>query len=303
MTRKLSVFFWMGVFLAAASMGRMGDLFAADPPPARTEKRMETTIIHVDKYGVYAPNMIFYWDAGMSKQKVSALTGMAEQLRNKEAVITYSAAPANNKDKRPLLIDIAPYRSEVPPSGDSAPVREPSRAPPIQEEKSPAAPPKAEPKPAGEETALPSPRKEAPPEQPKPVLPGSPLITRAEVANFVRECIDAAQNKDIERSLACYGDQVDYYSKGAVNKEFIRRDKGYYFRNWDKIRSSIDGDIVLIVIDQPDLKIAKFNSRFSVENAKNIVSGRAENIWKIQKVGSELKIVDEKQKIIERDSR
>ena len=86
-----------------------------------------------------------------------------------------------------------------------------------------------------------------------------------------------------------------------MNKDFIRKDKGYYFRNWDRISSSIDGDIVLIVIDQPDLRIAKFNSRFLVENAKSKVAGRAENVWKIQKVGNELKIVDEKQKIIERD--
>jgi len=111
------------------------------------------------------------------------------------------------------------------------------------------------------------------------------------------------QSKDIERSLACYGEQVDYYTRGTVNKDFIRKDKSYYLRNWDKISASIDGDIVIIVIDQPDLRIAKFNSRFHVENAKNTVSGRAENIWKIQKVGNELKIVDEKQKIIERDAR
>jgi hypothetical protein len=88
-----------------------------------------------------------------------------------------------------------------------------------------------------------------------------------------------------------------------VNQDFIRKDKGYYFRNWDKIKSTIEGDIVLIVIDQPDLKIAKFNSRFLVENSKNTVSGRAENVWKIQRIGNELKIVDEKQKIFERDSR
>ena len=138
----------------------------------------------------------------------------------------------------------------------------------------------------------------APPDRFRPV---PPTLTRTEVVDFVYNCIDAAQTKDIERSLACYADQVDYYSKGTVNQDFIRRDKGYYFRNWDRINSTIDGDIVLIVIDQPDLKIAKFNSRFYVENAKNRVSGRAENIWKIQKVGNELKIVDEKQKIIERD--
>jgi hypothetical protein len=303
MVIKLKVLFWIGVCFAAASMGFRMELFAADSPPSRTEKQLQTTIVHVDKYGVYAPNLIFYWDSGMSKQKVSALTGVAEQLRNKDAVITYSTISDITKDKRPVLIDIAPLKRDAPKVGDSSLVREPSKPSPVQEEKTAPPPPKAESKTVSEEMVLPTPRKEAPPDQPKPFLPGSPLITRAEVVNFVNNCIDAAQTKDIERSLACYGEQVDYYSKGTVNKEFIRRDKGYYFRNWDKINSSIDGDIVLIVIDQPDLKIAKFNSRFSVENAKNTASGRAENIWKIQKVGNELKIVDEKQRIIERYSR
>lgn len=299
----MKVLFWIGACFAAALIGFKAELFAADSPPSRTEKQLETTIIHVDKYGVYAPNLIFYWDSGMGKQKISALTGVAEQLRNKDAVITYSTISDITKDKRPVVIDIAPLKRGAPQVGDSSLEKEPSKPSPVHEEKTAPPPPKAEPKPVTEEIVLPTPRKDAPPDQPKPFLPGSPLITRAEVVNFVRDCIDAAQKKDIERSLACYGEQVDYYSKGAVNKDFIRRDKGYYFRNWDRITSSIDGDIVLIVIDQPDLKIAKFNSRFFVENAKNTVSGRAENIWKIQKIGNELKIVDEKQKIIERDSR
>jgi hypothetical protein len=152
-----------------------------------------------------------------------------------------------------------------------------------------------------EEAPVQRPGKEVEAGQPKPVSPYPTTISRTEMAQFVHQCIDAAQSKDIERSLGCYGEQVDYYSKGIVNKDFIRKDKGYYFKNWDRISSSIDGGIVLIVIDQPDLRIAKFNSRFQVENAKSKVSGRAENIWKIQKVGNELKIVDEKQKIIERD--
>ena len=283
--------------------------FAADTPSPRTEQQIETTILHVDQYAVYGPNIIFYWDPGMNKQKVSALTGLAEKLRNKSAVITYSTSSDLTKDKRLLLVDIAGIKREVPPSGDSVPQKEPSRPSLADSEEnpppspSPLSPVKDETKPESEEAAPPKPsvQPEPKPSAARPVSAGSSTLTRTEVVNFVYDCIDAAQTKDIERSLACYAEQVDYYSKGTVNKDFIRKDKGYYFRNWDSINSTIDGEIVLIVIDQPDLKIAKFNSRFYVENAKNRVSGRAENIWKIQKVGNELKIVDEKQKIIERD--
>ena len=84
MATKLRVLLWMVVCFAATTVGHGVEVFAADASPARTEKQIETTVVHVDKYGVYAPNLIFYWDPGMNKQKVATLTGMAEQLRNKD---------------------------------------------------------------------------------------------------------------------------------------------------------------------------------------------------------------------------
>lgn len=303
MARKARVWFWVKVFLAALAGWGGTEVFAADLPPVRTEQQLETTVVHVDKYGVYAPNLIFYWDPGMNKQKVATLTGVAMQLRNKEVVITYSTVSDLTKDRRPVLIDIAAVKREASPSDPLPPAREPPKPAVTEEEKPTSLPTTAKPGPESEEPTLPNPQKETPLDTRKPMPSPFSTITRAEVTIFVRECLEATQSKDVERALACYGEQVDYYSKGTVNKDFLRRDKTYYFRNWDKIQSSIDGDIVLIVIDQPDLKIAKFNSRFFVENTKNTVSGRAENIWKIQKIDNKLKIVDEKQKIIERDAR
>jgi hypothetical protein len=303
MIMNLKILPCLAAIFIALFMGPMKGLFAADPQPPKSENRIEVTIIHVDKYGVYAPNLIFYWDPGMNKQKISALTGIAEQLRNKNAVITYATTSDITRDKRPVVVDIAAFKGEPPQGGESPSAKEHSRPAQTGTEENPPLQTKEETKPESGEVALRKPIKEPVISQPKPVLPDSPtIISRAEVARFVHNCIDAVQSKDVERSLVCYGDQVDYYAKGTVSKDFIRKDKGYYFKNWDRINSSIDGDIVLIVIDQPDLKIAKFTSRFRVENSKNTVSGRAENIWKIQKVGNELKIVDEKQKIIDRDS-
>jgi hypothetical protein len=303
MNMNMRISFIVATLFVFLSIVPFASLFAADAQSPKIEKQIEVSIIHVDKYGVYAPNLIFYWDPGMNKQKITAMTGIAEQLRNKDAVITYSTTSDITKDKRPVLVDIVPSRREALQSGDSPPVKEPLRPTLAETEKSVPVQPREQPKPEREEVVLQRPEKEAQSYLTKSVPSGFTAITRTEVVNFVRDCIAAMQSKNTERALECYGDQVDYYSKGTVNKDFIRRDKGYYYRSWDKISSSIDGDIVLIVIDQPDLRIAKFNSRFYVQNAKNTVSGRAENIWKVQKIGNELKIVDEKQKIIERDSR
>jgi hypothetical protein len=303
MNMIMRILFVFMAFCVGALATPFASLFAAEAQLPRIEKQIEVTVIHVDKYGIYAPNLVFYWDPGMNKQKVSAMTGIAEHLRNKDALITYSTASDIGKDKRPILVDIVPSRQEARLTDDSPSMNEPIRPTRAGTQIAPPMPSLDQPKPESLEAALPKPAKDIDSYPVKQAPSGSTAITRAEVVNFVHDCIEAMQSKNIERAVECYGDRVDYYSKGTVNKEFISRDKGYYYRNWDKINSSIDGDIVLIVIDQPDLRIAKFNSRFYVQNAKNTASGRAENIWKIQKIGNELKIVDEKQKIIERDTR
>ncbi|HQN18056.1 MAG TPA: hypothetical protein PKV86_02905 [Syntrophobacteraceae bacterium] len=299
---NLWVLFFMRALLAVMFILPCTKLASADTEDVKTEKKMEVSILHVDKYGVYAPNLVFYWDPGMTKQKISALTGIAERLRNKEAMITYTSASDITKDKRPILVDIAPLKREAAPGAGSPVVKGPSRPSPVEEEEDSSELPTEQLRAESEEPAIPGPGEETDTVRTQEALSASAPITRAEVVRFVYNCIDGMQSKDVERSLECYGDRVDYYSKGTVNRDFIRRDKGYYFRNWDRISSSLDGDIVIIVIDQPDLRIVKFNSRFFVQNARNTVSGRAENLWTIQKVGSALKIIGEKQEIIERDS-
>lgn len=294
---------WLGMFLVVSASFGKTEAVAGDPPPVRTEKQIETTVLHVDKYGVYAPNLIFYWDPGMNKQKVEALSGLARRLRNKEAVITYSTESELGRDRRPILVDLTAVQREASPGDTRQTERDAAAAVLAREEKPTSAPITADPGAASEPVEPPKPPREPSPEPRKPMPSPYAAISRAEVVSFVQGCLEATQDKDLERSLACYGDQVDYYSKGVVNKEFLRRDKGYFFRNWDQIRSSLEGEVVLIVIDQPDVKIAKFNSRFLVQNARHTVSGRAENVWKIQKFDNELKIVEEKQKIIERDPR
>jgi hypothetical protein len=299
---NMRISFIVGTLFLFSMSTTFSSLSAAEVQAPTIEKQIEVTVIHVDKYGVYAPNLIFYWDSRMNKQKISSMTGIAEQLRNKDALVTYSTTSDIGKDKRPILVDIVPSRQGVRPRDDFTAKSESGRPTPGEIQSAPPMPPIEQPRQESLEAALPKPRIDIDSYPARQASSGSSAITRTEVVNFVQECIEAMQSKDIERAVECYGDRVDYYSKGIVNKDFIRRDKGYYYRSWDKISSAIDGNIVLIVIDQPDLRIAKFNSRFYVQNAKNTISGKAENIWKVQKIGNELKIVDEKQKIIERDA-
>ncbi|MEN6441794.1 MAG: hypothetical protein ABFD97_24795 [Syntrophobacter sp.] len=126
-------------------------------------------------------------------------------------------------------------------------------------------------------------------------------ITRQEITAFVRNILELNGKKDLPGVLPFYADKVDYYDRGVVNRDYVRRDLGYYFQNWDSITTALDGDVVMIVLDQPEERTAKFVSRFSVRNDKKSVTGRTENIWRIQRINGQLRLVGVRQKIISKD--
>lgn len=262
---------------------------------------MDATVIRVDKFGVYVPNIVFYFDPEVSKQKNDALAAAAQKLTSKKATITYSATGELTKDKHPYLVDITPYGevSKQPPvqSGLAEKTAKPSEG--SYDRKPPGTEPPASGRQERASAGGPPPPAEAgklPPVPPAADRTGS--IRKEEIVKFIDRCMDATAAKDTNAVMSCYADKVDYYSRGTVNKDFIRKDKGYYFRNWEMIGSSIEGNVVLIVTDQQDVKIAKFITSFNVRNATKSVGGKAENIWTIQRINGDLKIVDEKQRIL-----
>jgi len=331
----------------AVFLFQLGNGLASDSQPSRIQNQIDITIIHVDKYGVYGPKLVFYWDTGMGKQKIDGLMKAAEQLRNKKATITYSASGELSKDKRPMLIDLVAVREEPrlagkeehrfstkeenKPAGkeetklrsreegrfvseDTATIEEPqdlNRAEkepmhmPSKEEKRRAAKEGTADTPQSPMTSLYGEQKQpAYPEQKFAQPSAHPVaITKDEVLDFIQRLLRLNESKDLNSVLLGYADQVNYYDRGVVTKDYIKRDMGYYFRNWSAIASTMEGDLVMIVTDQQDVRTVKFVSRYAVENARKSITGRVENIWKIQKINNQLKILDQKQKILSSETR
>ena len=278
------------------------------PAPSLNRDQIEGTVIHVDKHGVYIPNYIFYWDAAMSKQNMEALTKAAEKLRNGRAIITYSSKGDLAVDKRPLLLDIMPSDEQTKrvALGDS--FGRQSREEPVDGERADSEPPGNE---NGEDTedaeqdedyvvysSIPRRPYTAEPawSEEEVVKP----VTREEVLRLVTRCLKANNMKDMDTALACYGKKVEYYDSGLVDRDFISKDKNLYFSNWDRIDFSLDSDVTLIVTDQQDIRIAKFEAVFSVVNRSRSIKGRVENVWKVKRINDELKIVGERQRILVR---
>ena len=360
MVRFISAVYFAAL-LAALTFQAETLCHAASPKQAAIQDQMEATILHVDKYGVYAPGVVFYWPPEMNKQKIAVLTHSAEQLRNRKALITYTSVGGVPADRRPLLVDLAPAKEgsrlpkdELPRDEQARDVKVPGEeAKPVQSAQkgesgetpagrlTPEGQPELRPlrdkyklpladdsgtassqAPAGRQTTragsgeqAPRPNVAAPQPAPQDTTAsvretqgmnpagGPQTIGKEEVVSFIRRILALTSRKDINSILPHYGERVNYYDRGMVDIDYIRKDMGYYFKNWDAINCALDGDVVMIVTDQHDTRIVKFVSTFSVQNSKRSISGKTENIWKLQRVNDQLKIIDEKQKTLTTERR
>lgn len=304
------VFLWAMQFVHGLDPAGTGA--AVGRAPSVNRSQVEGTVIHVDKHGVYIPNTIFYWDPGMSKQNLEALTKAAERLRNSRAIITYAATADLSLDRHPLLLDIIPSDEQTkrvalgdfPDRGNGEETQGtggPSSSLPGDENGADA---------EGEEEVeededyvtysnLPPHPNTIDPDEGDREERGRPA-GRDEVLRLIGRFLRANNSKDMDSVLSCYGRKVEYYDSGLVDREFIRRDKTLYFSSWDKIDFSLDSDVTFIVTDQQDIRIAKFEANFLVANRSRSINGRVENVWKIKRINQELKIVGERQRILVR---
>ncbi len=296
----------MGLWLCFSILAGMlaaGRAECAEARPQRAQGQLDVTVIHVDRLGIYVPNIVFYWDTGMGKQKLATLTAAAEKLRNKRAILTYSAEGSPTTDRRPLVVDIAPHQEPAQPydthvtiSGgsdsqvDGASASDPYPARDIDSPKVHGTEgPDLEDHPSATDDDL-----EATAQTSAQSLP----IQKRDALMLVEHILHLTGKKALDSILYYYGDTVNYYARGDVPKDYIRRDLGYYFKNWDRIRSSLEGDIQLIETSRPDIKVVRFQSSYEVENAKRTVAGTTDNTWKVQRTRTGLKVIDQKQSVV-----
>jgi len=304
MERKLSIGELKTIFIALFLLGGIacqgGFCFAAGSEPTGNTGQIEAVVIQVDEWAVYVPNMIFYFDTQMDKRKIETLQKAAGRLRNNKALITYYSKGDPGKDKRILLADIVPAGEKpniekpgseaAKPPGDTEekPIRK------LSEEKvSPTDVVPAEPKRPEKQAALQAVSQSATTGQSVPV-------TKEEISAFVRRLLYLNGRKDLAGVAAVYADKVDYYDRGIISRDKILLDLKIYFRNWTEVDTRLDGDVVMAGFE-PEVRIVKFISSFSVKNAKKSATGKTENMWTIQRINGELRLIDVKQKILAGD--
>jgi hypothetical protein len=138
---------------------------------------------------------------------------------------------------------------------------------------------------------------------PKPTTSSS--TATSEMKNNIRRMINdylmSNEKKNLKDVLSFYEDQVDFYGSGIVNKDFISKDKSSYFKRWTVIKTTIMGEPEINLQEKGILSV-NFNTNWIVKKNKKIISGTANNTWKLRNTNSGLKIFDEKQKTTSKSS-
>ncbi|OPY80229.1 MAG: PEGA domain protein [Syntrophorhabdus sp. PtaU1.Bin153] len=130
-----------------------------------------------------------------------------------------------------------------------------------------------------------------------------PTNYEGEIVGFVERYFKDTEDKNIDLVLAHYGEQVDYFAKGIVRKDFIRKDKQLYFKRWTTIVNTLDGQPQIQETSQVNTKVVRFASEFSVKNEKQCITGRADNTWTLQSENNQWKIIGEQQQVLSRDKK
>jgi hypothetical protein len=200
--------------------------------------QIEVTVVHVDKYGIYVPEMVFYWDNSLGKQKIAALTAAAERLRNKRATLTYSAKGSPTTDKHPLVLEIVPHQEpqhaldagttssetseSIHASAHTAGVasgREDATGladPYPQRDVSAYGNPPSEASGWDQDASSASEGSDLPPTQ---VSAQSNPIHKRDALMLVEHLLHLTGRKSLDSILYYYGDSVSYYARGDVGKD------------------------------------------------------------------------------------
>jgi len=130
-------------------------------------------------------------------------------------------------------------------------------------------------------------------------------LSESDIKVFIERFLSAVNNASISSLMDCYADQVDFFNKGIVSKEFIRKDKINYYKRWPRVNSSVQGTILVSKTNDPDIKTVQFDSNFSVSNParRETISGLAKNTLTIRNFNGHPMIVKEEQTVISREKR
>lgn len=118
---------------------------------------------------------------------------------------------------------------------------------------------------------------------------------------FITNYFKANETKDMDKVLAFYADTIDYYAKGRISKNDIKKDKEIFFNFCRKLLYSLADDLRVIKSNNSETVTLEFTYSFIIESTSNkLIKSTVKNVWDIENPNSNPRIILEKQTVIDR---
>ena len=137
----------------------------------------------------------------------------------------------------------------------------------------------------GDSDALPKPTVAVlPTPGPPPAAAARHRPTADEIRDFLTRYLQAGQTNDTPGELGFYGDYVDYFNEGVVDRRFIENDVTRYDHRWPQRRFTLLGPVTLSEPPDhdPDKVVAHFRYAFLNKGPRYTVEGKTDNAFTLQ---------------------
>ncbi|MDN3514818.1 MAG: PA14 domain-containing protein [Candidatus Brocadia sp.] len=121
------------------------------------------------------------------------------------------------------------------------------------------------------------------------------ILSDDEVRAFIEKIVNLGkENGKIEEIMQCYADNVDYYDKGSVNKDFIKQHILSIHKTWPYREYRIISTIMVIPGNTDNEKTAKFIQHSITRNDQKTLEGKSTVEVTLRKQGNCILIIRKK---------
>ena len=118
----------------------------------------------------------------------------------------------------------------------------------------------------------------------------APEFSLERLHDYVAAFVLAGLDRNVGAEVEFYGDRVDYYDNGTMDREKIREDLKRYDEQWPERHFWIAGKITIEPQSDNRLRVT-FPLGFKLRNGNRIASGKVDKTLVLEKTGADLQIV------------
>ena len=131
-----------------------------------------------------------------------------------------------------------------------------------------------------------------PPPPPAEAPPASQDLSPQRITDFVQSYLADSETNEIEvQTTKYFSYPVNYFDDGPQDAAHVKRDVGYYLRNFPKRKYRLLGPVQFTASEEEDETKIQFEIAYDLENRKRQVAGRTRNYWTVRAQKGDLKIV------------